>query len=98
MIRADLLAAEEEARRLARFLGDQMPRGWGFFLCLSSFGDDRFTTYISSVERDCAAAMMVEILEKWKQDPELWANVTREVLKAKERKESDELRTGTDQG
>lgn len=85
MTRDSLFEAEEEARKIARLLKERMPPGWGFFLCLASFGDDGFTTYLSSVQRECAGSMMLEILEKWKTDPETWDNVTKEYAKAKER-------------
>lgn len=88
MSRADLLTAEEEARRLANVLKAQMPKGWGFFLCLASHGDKGFMTYISSIERAGAGSMMLELLENWQKDPELWDNVSKEFLKAKERKEN----------
>lgn len=87
--RASLYDAENTAREIARKLGASMPKGWGFFLCLASFGENGFTTYLSNVERSCAGSMMLEILEKWKQDPETWDNVTKEYAKAKTRKQSE---------
>lgn len=86
--RADLFEAEESARSLARLLKERLPAGWGFFLCLASLGEDGFMTYSSSVERYCAGSIMLQLLEIWKKDPELWNNVSKEFLKARERKES----------
>lgn len=83
--RADLLTAEERAREIGRLIDSAMPQGWGFFLILASFGEDGFLTYLSSVQRECIGSMLLELLEKWKKDPELWDNVTKEYEKTKKR-------------
>lgn len=50
--RATLEEAERKCREIGHIIGAQMPKGWGFTLLLSSFGENGFTTYISSCKRE----------------------------------------------
>jgi hypothetical protein len=50
--RATLEQAEVKAWKIGRLIGGQMPKGWGFTLILSSYGEKGFLTYISNIQRD----------------------------------------------
>ena len=92
--REDLLTAEDSARKLAQTIESVMPKGWGFLLLLSSLGDEKedgsFVTYVSSVQREFAGSMMLELLGKWKQDPALWDNISKGFAEATQRKKKNE--------
>lgn len=63
--RAGLEAAEIAARRLGRKLKEKIPKGWGFVLVLSSFGekDEGFKTYLSTIEREGAVKLLREMAD-----------------------------------
>lgn len=61
---APLEEAENAARRLAKKLGDEMPRGWGFSLFLFSFGDKGLVTYISSCQREDVVASLHDLADR----------------------------------
>lgn len=60
--RATLEEAEKQARGIAEVLTTAMPKGWGFFLHLSSFGNGGFSTYISNCDRDDILKLMEELI------------------------------------
>ena len=62
--RAPLEAAEVRVAEIARILKSAMPEGWGFFLCLTSFGDGGFFTYLSNLERSSAVKFLRETADK----------------------------------
>lgn len=59
---------EEEARRVAGEIGGSLPEGVGFTLLMFNFGetdDAKFTTYISSADRETMRETLRELLAKW---------------------------------
>lgn len=64
MSRAPLESAENKARDIARTLKAACPPGWGFVLVLASYGEDGFSTYMSSVERQDAVKLMREMADR----------------------------------
>lgn len=66
--RAPLESAEVRAREIARMLKEAMPAGWGFVVLLASFGDDGFSTYLSSMERATAIEFLREMATKIEKD------------------------------
>lgn len=67
--REPLEQAEVSARRLGEKIRRSMPRGWGFFLVLSSFGADGFLTYLSSIERASARELVLDLFQRWEKEP-----------------------------
>ncbi len=62
--RATLEEAENQAREIGRTLKGIMPKGWGFTLILSSYGDNGFSTYISSYNREDMILSLHEMVTK----------------------------------
>lgn len=64
--RASLEEAEIAARDLARSIKNRMPKGWVFFVILSSIGEigeKGLTTYLSSCDRASAIKMLREMAD-----------------------------------
>jgi len=62
--RATLEEAEVVARKIGSLIGAVMPPGWGFMLVLGTYGEGGCLTYVSSVEREGAIAMLKEMIAK----------------------------------
>lgn len=62
--RAPLESAEIKTREIARILKSIMPKEWGYFLCISSFGADGFFTYMSDIQRADAIKLLRETADK----------------------------------
>ena len=42
---------DEQTRAIGHLIGDQLPPGCGFVLCLFEFGEHGWSTYISNAQR-----------------------------------------------
>lgn len=63
---ADVLRLiESKARVIGHIIGDQMPKGFGFALCLFSFHGPEFT-YISNAQRADMVRALDELVAKLK--------------------------------
>jgi hypothetical protein len=62
----ELREMEASARKLARTIGGALPDDVSFLLFLAQPGTGRWTTYVSSAERDSAIAMVEEWLSRVK--------------------------------
>lgn len=65
--RATLEEGEVACRQLAEALNETMPEGWGFTLILFSYGEDGFSTYISTAQRADMVASLRELCDKLEQ-------------------------------
>lgn len=63
-MRATLEEAENEARKLARFIKSSMPIGWGFVLVLFSHGENGVFTYLSDSNRSDIIKFLREMAHK----------------------------------
>ena len=55
---------EELLKGLGKFLGDQMPPGWGFTLLIFSFGEGGSSFYISNAQRPDMLLHMQEFVDR----------------------------------
>lgn len=59
---------EEELRRLGRYIGTDLPKGWGFTLMLFDYGNEEVKNggmfYISSAKREDMIKAMKEFIAK----------------------------------
>ena len=71
MPRATLEEAEIKCRDIARKIKSEMPKHWGFLLILTSHGEKGFSTYLSSVERECAVSLLRETADSIEERKEI---------------------------
>lgn len=57
---------EQWARDIAHSIDEQIPPKVGFCLVLFSFGDSRFSTYVSNAERESMISALEEMLDHLK--------------------------------
>ncbi len=60
--RATLEEAERAAGNLGKELAKEMPKGWGFTILLTSFGENSLLTYISNCDRSDMIESMKEFI------------------------------------
>lgn len=49
-------------------IGSQLPKGWGFNLAISSFGEHGSTFYLSNMDREGAIGMLRELIAKMEKE------------------------------
>lgn len=75
--RATLETAEAAARRMGVAISKHVPPGWRFVLVLASSGAQGASTYIASIERESAVALLEELTARIRTDDGLTVNVER---------------------
>lgn len=71
--RSPLSDAEKTCGKLGKILGgaiDKSLSGWGFALVLFSYGEEGFSTYISSCQRPDMIKAFRELIKRLEADPE----------------------------
>ena len=61
----------ERLRQIGELINEELPQGWGYFLCAFPFNDgEGRCNYIANAKREDVITMLTNMLELWKQNPE----------------------------